>query len=97
MIDAEIWYYIDSESRRIRFSRKASFSAVPFVGSIIEIPCGSLDVKFVRFHDGGGITLVVDEDGDEPSWKDSELEDNIEEKVENGWTVLSNVKRRRGR
>lgn len=95
MVDVDIWYYINSESRTIRLSRKASFSAVPFIGSSISIPNDNLQVSRVVFNDGGGITLIAEEDNNETIWKDSDLEDNIEEMSENGWTVLSNVKRRR--
>ena len=95
MIEVEIWYYINSETRTIRFSRKASFSAVPFIGATIEIPGDNLEVKGVVFEDGGGVRIITDEGENETTWKDSELNDVIEEmSSERGWIVLSNVKRR---
>lgn len=94
MIEVEIWYYINSESRIIRFSRAAFFSAVPFIGSSIEIPHDSLEISRVIFKDGGGVVLVVIESDNEVMWKDSEVKDSIEEMSENGWTVLSNVERK---
>jgi hypothetical protein len=61
MIEVEIWYYINSETRKIRFSRKASLSAVPFIGSSVSIPSDHLQISHVDFKDGGGVTLTVEE------------------------------------
>ncbi|MCK9195478.1 MAG: hypothetical protein M0P16_00675 [Syntrophales bacterium] len=95
MIETEIWYYVNSETRTVRFSRKAVFSGVPFIGAMLEIPGDNLEVTAVSFKDGGGITIVAGEDPIETLWKDSNLDDEIEEMTsERGWIMLSNVKRR---
>lgn len=99
MIDVEIWYYATTETRLVRFGRKASLDAVPFTGSFIDIPGDHVKVGDVTFKDGGGVVIYADNDDDEkyPVRPDSELEDFIDEMKENGWTVLSNVKNRKGR
>jgi hypothetical protein len=99
MIDVEIWYYATSETRLVRFSRKATLAAVPFTGSYISIEGDNIKVGSVTFEDGGGVIICADNEQDEkyPVRPDSELEDFIDERKENGWMVLSNVKRRKGR
>lgn len=99
MIEVELWYYATSETCIVRFSRRVTVSAVPFTGSYIDFPGDNLKVGSVTFHDGGGILIYVDnEDNQDHSIRpDSELEDFIEEMKENGWVLLSNVKKRRGR
>lgn len=94
MIEAEIWYYVNSESRLIRFSRKGSFSAVPFIGATINVPNNSLTVTEVIFFDGGGIRIVCLPAEDEIMWQDSKLDIEIEEMTDSGWKVSSNKKRR---
>lgn len=55
MIDVEVWYYVESESKVVRLSRKVSLSAAPFIGVVIEVPGDNITIKHVTLKDGGGV------------------------------------------
>jgi hypothetical protein len=98
MIEVELFYYFNSETRTVRFSRTVMLSAAPFTGSYVTFKNDNLKVGEVTLKDGGGIEVIIDNDheGDCNFKPDAELSDFIEEmKQESGWIVASNVKRRR--
>jgi hypothetical protein len=98
MIDVEMFYYVKSDTRLVRFSKKVELSAVPFTGSDIRIKGDILKVGEVTFIDGGGVEVIIDNEheDDQNVRPDSELDDFIEEmKDEYGWKLESNVKRRK--
>ena len=95
MVEVEIWYYVESESRTVRFSRKVNISSVPFIGSEIEVKNDHITISRVIFQDGGGIVCIADNDQGEIErvWPDSEIEGVIEDMKDIGWTLLNNVKK----
>jgi predicted small secreted protein len=99
IIEVEVWYYAKSENRVVRFSKKVMLSAAPFTGSYISLKHDNLKIGSVTFNDGGGIIVVVDNEDEENHdvRSDPDLVDMINEMKDQGWIVLSNVKRRKGR
>lgn len=98
MIDVEIWNYVESKSRMVRFSRKVSVETVPFIGSEIAMSGDHIIVDRVTFNDGGGVVCIAyndpDNNGNKRLWEDSELDEIIGDMEDIGWVVLSNVKKR---
>lgn len=96
MIDVEIWYYVESESRVVRLSRKVNISAAPFIGAQIDVPGDNITIKNVIFQDGGGIVCIADNSETEGAlvYKDAEAEDIIDNMTGSGWFVLSDTKRK---
>ncbi|HOF77240.1 MAG: hypothetical protein WBK44_04455 [Smithellaceae bacterium] len=97
MIDVEVWFYVESESRTIRFMRNVNISSPPFIGVEIEVKEDHLTISQVIFKDGGGIVCIADNDQSPAKriYPDSEIDDVIEDMKECGWDVLSDIKRRR--
>ncbi len=97
MVDIKLWYYLTFESRILRFEKTLKLSEVPFIGAEIEMESDHHTIDRVLFRDGGGITAIsqndLDNDGKEMIFRDSELEDTIEEMKGSGWKLLSNVER----
>ena len=96
MIEVEIWSYVESESRMVRFSRKANISAAPFIGAEIAVENDHITIDRVIFQDGGGIVCVADNDQTEAEriYIDTKLNEVIDDMKDIGWNVASNVKRK---
>ena len=95
MIETEIWYYVKSQTRIVRLTRKASLSAAPFIGSEIDVKHDHLTISRVIFNDGGGIVAIAGDDHGQTdrAWDDAELPALLKEMEDIGWEVSSNVPR----
>lgn len=96
MIEVEIWYYVESTSRIVRFFRKVNIDAVPFIGAEIACKDDHIKIDNVMFQDGGGIVCIADNDQTESEkfYLDSKIDEVIEDMKDIGWGVLSDKKKR---
>ncbi|MGL4188961.1 MAG: hypothetical protein ACRCTM_08785 [Sphaerotilus sulfidivorans] len=90
MIECIVRYYFKStQGRIVRFERAVQFAAVPHAGSQLELTDDSLIVEYVIFREGAAPVLTVENATTET---DAEIDTDIEEMKDRGWSVASDHK-----
>jgi hypothetical protein len=84
-------YFKSAQGRVVLLERKVNFPAVPFVGSYLSLKNGSFMVEHVHFCEDSQPILALP---DELTESDSEIDHAIEDQIEYGWSIQSDILRK---